>query len=125
MSVPDRSEVGSGRSGARLSLRAREVVLLLIGEGMRDMKRVVFVCVENSNRSQMAESFARIHGGEQLEAFSAGSRSSGKVNPHGPPTSSSNRLPFVSFFLGRQTSQKPHRLRTAARTSAGRAEVST
>jgi protein-tyrosine-phosphatase len=45
------------------------------------MKRVVFVCVENSNRSQMAEAFARIHGGDQVEAFSAGSRPSGKVNP--------------------------------------------
>ena len=27
-------------------------------------KRVLFVCIENSNRSQMAEAFARIHGGE-------------------------------------------------------------
>ena len=45
------------------------------------MKRVVFVCVENSNRSQMAEAFARIHGGSQVEAFSAGSRPSGQVNP--------------------------------------------
>ena len=44
-------------------------------------KRVVFVCVENSNRSQMAEAFARIHGGDQIEAYSAGSRPSGKVNP--------------------------------------------
>jgi protein-tyrosine-phosphatase len=44
-------------------------------------KRVLFVCVENSNRSQMAEAFARIHGGVQVEAFSAGSRPSGKVNP--------------------------------------------
>ena len=44
-------------------------------------KRVVFVCVENSNRSQMAEGFARIHGGIIVEAFSAGSRPSGRVNP--------------------------------------------
>lgn len=43
------------------------------------MKRVVFVCVENSNRSQMAEAFARIKGG--VEAYSAGSRPSGVVNP--------------------------------------------
>ena len=43
--------------------------------------RVVFVCVENSNRSQMAEAFARIHGGVAVEAYSAGSRPSGKVNP--------------------------------------------
>src|SRR4051812_33933372 len=45
------------------------------------MKRVVFVCVENSNRSQMAEAFARRHGTGQVEVHSAGSRPSGKVNP--------------------------------------------
>jgi protein-tyrosine-phosphatase len=45
------------------------------------MKRVLFVCVENSNRSQMAEAFARIHGGTDVEAYSAGSRPSGAVNP--------------------------------------------
>jgi protein-tyrosine-phosphatase len=43
--------------------------------------RIIFVCVENSNRSQMAEAFARIHGREQVEAFSAGSRPSGRINP--------------------------------------------
>lgn len=43
--------------------------------------RVLFVCVENSNRSQMAEAFARIHGGTRVEAWSAGSRPSGRVNP--------------------------------------------
>src|SRR4051794_1493847 len=44
-------------------------------------KRILFVCVENSNRSQMAEAFARIHGGDRIEAASAGSRPSGQVNP--------------------------------------------
>jgi arsenate reductase len=44
-------------------------------------KRMLFVCVENSNRSQMAEAFARIHGGDAIEAYSAGSRPSGVVNP--------------------------------------------
>jgi protein-tyrosine-phosphatase len=43
--------------------------------------RLLFVCVENANRSQMAQAFARIHGGKQVEAFSAGSRPSGQVNP--------------------------------------------
>ena len=42
---------------------------------------VLFVCVENSNRSQMAEGFARHYGGEDVHAFSAGSKPSGKVNP--------------------------------------------
>lgn len=45
------------------------------------MKRLLFVCVENSNRSQMAEAFARLHGGDALEAYSAGSRPSGRINP--------------------------------------------
>ena len=45
------------------------------------MKRVLFVCVENSNRSQMAEAFARMHGGVAVEAYSAGSRPSGRINP--------------------------------------------
>jgi protein-tyrosine-phosphatase len=44
-------------------------------------KRVLFVCIENSNRSQMAEAFARMHGGDAVEASSAGSRPSGQVNP--------------------------------------------
>jgi protein-tyrosine-phosphatase len=43
--------------------------------------RILFVCVENSNRSQMAEAFAHIHGQDRIEAASAGSRPSGKVNP--------------------------------------------
>jgi protein-tyrosine-phosphatase len=41
----------------------------------------LFVCVENSNRSQLAEAFARLHGGGRVEAHSAGSRPSGRVNP--------------------------------------------
>jgi arsenate reductase len=45
------------------------------------MKKVLFVCIENSNRSQMSEAFARMHGGSEVEAYSAGSRPSGKVNP--------------------------------------------
>jgi protein-tyrosine-phosphatase len=44
-------------------------------------KRVLFVCVENANRSQMAEAFAHLHGGGRVEAYSAGSRPSGRVNP--------------------------------------------
>ena len=39
------------------------------------------MCVENSNRSQMSEAFARIHGGDSIEVYSAGSKPSGKINP--------------------------------------------
>lgn len=48
---------------------------------MSVVKRVLFVCVENANRSQMAEAFARILGGAAVEAYSAGSQPSGMVNP--------------------------------------------
>ena len=42
---------------------------------------LLFVCIENSNRSQMAEGFARRLGQGRVTAFSAGSRPSGKINP--------------------------------------------
>ena len=46
-------------------------------------KRVLFVCVENSCRSQMAEGYARTLGKDVLEAWSAGSKPSGTVNETG------------------------------------------
>ena len=45
------------------------------------MKRVLFVCVENSCRSQIAEAFARMHGAGAIEPYSAGSKPSGQLNP--------------------------------------------
>ena len=44
-------------------------------------KTVLFVYIENSNRSQMAEAFAKMLGGDSVESFSAGSKPSGVVNP--------------------------------------------
>lgn len=44
-------------------------------------KNLLFVCVENSNRSQMAQAFATIRSKNKVVAYSAGSRPSGKVNP--------------------------------------------
>jgi len=41
--------------------------------------KILFVCIENSNRSQMAEAFAKMTG--VSEAYSAGSNPSGKINP--------------------------------------------
>jgi protein-tyrosine-phosphatase len=41
------------------------------------MKKVLFVCVENAGRSQMAEAFARMYG---VEASSAGTVPAGEVN---------------------------------------------
>jgi len=48
---------------------------------MPEKKKILFVCVENSNRSQMSEAFAKMLGGKNIEAYSAGSRPSGKINP--------------------------------------------
>jgi protein-tyrosine-phosphatase len=48
---------------------------------MSNKIKLLFVCVENANRSQMSQAFARIHGGENVEAYSAGSKPSGVVNP--------------------------------------------
>lgn len=45
------------------------------------MKRFLFVCIENSNRSQMAQAFARMLGGGEVESYSAGSKPSGRINP--------------------------------------------
>ncbi len=48
---------------------------------MTQKKKVLFVCVENSNRSQMSQAFAKIYGNDSIEAYSAGSKPSGKINP--------------------------------------------
>ncbi len=61
---------------------------------------VLFVCVENSNRSQMAEAFARIHGGDRVAAHSAGSRPSGKVNPRAVQF-----MAEIGYDLGTHTSK--------------------
>ena len=45
------------------------------------MKNILFVCIENSNRSQMAQAFAIMLGDGKVNALSAGSNPSGKINP--------------------------------------------
>jgi len=46
-----------------------------------EMKRVLFVCVENAGRSQMAEAFANHYGKGKLAATSAGVMPPERVNP--------------------------------------------
>jgi arsenate reductase (thioredoxin) len=43
--------------------------------------RILFVCVHNAGRSQMAAGFARELGGERVEVFSAGSEPADRLNP--------------------------------------------
>lgn len=47
----------------------------------KEPKKALFVCVENSCRSQIAEAFVRIHGVGVLAPYSSGSRPSGQVHP--------------------------------------------
>jgi arsenate reductase len=45
------------------------------------MKKILFVCVENAGRSQMAEAFANLYGKGKLVASSAGVMLADRVNP--------------------------------------------
>jgi len=67
---------------------------------MSDKKRVLFVCVENSCRSQIAEAFAHMHGKELIEAYSSGSRPSGTVNPKAVET-----MKEIGYDLTKHTSK--------------------
>ncbi|MCU1423547.1 MAG: protein-tyrosine-phosphatase [Microbacteriaceae bacterium] len=45
------------------------------------MTSILFVCVHNAGRSQMAAAFARSLGGDSLEVLSAGSEPASSLNP--------------------------------------------
>ena len=45
------------------------------------MKKILFVCVENAGRSQMAEAFASKYGKGKIIASSAGNKPAERVNP--------------------------------------------
>jgi protein-tyrosine-phosphatase len=63
-------------------------------------KRVLFVCVENANRSQMSEAYARIYGNGIIDAFSAGSSPSGQINP-----AAINAMNEIGYDLSSHTSK--------------------
>ena len=44
-------------------------------------KKILFVCVENAGRSQMAQGFAEAFGKGRVEVYSAGSRPASQINP--------------------------------------------
>jgi len=48
---------------------------------MAEKKRILFICIENSCRSQIAEGFVKHLDINTLEVYSAGSKPSGEVNP--------------------------------------------
>lgn len=63
-------------------------------------KRILFVCVENSCRSQIAEAFARMYGAGRVEAYSAGSQPSVEVNPK-----AINSMMELGYELSRHSSK--------------------
>ncbi len=44
------------------------------------MKKILFVCIENAGRSQMAEAFANKFGGDKIAASSGGNQPAATVN---------------------------------------------
>lgn len=48
---------------------------------MKEVKVIIFVCVENAGRSQMAEGFFNMHAPPGYRAVSAGTKPAGQINP--------------------------------------------
>ena len=48
---------------------------------MSDVPEILFVCVHNAGRSQMAAALLAYHGGDRVRVRSAGSMPAGEVNP--------------------------------------------
>ena len=67
-------------SGSPLPMRPPRRVLLE-GATLSVKKQVLFVCVENAGRSQMAEALARLRAGDSIDPHSAGSKPSERINP--------------------------------------------
>jgi len=52
-----------------------------MSEDLNQKKTIMFVCVHNAGRSQMAAGFMRELGGERVEVLSAGSAPKDSINP--------------------------------------------
>ncbi|OGP65661.1 MAG: hypothetical protein A2169_04805 [Deltaproteobacteria bacterium RBG_13_47_9] len=48
---------------------------------MKEKLKILFVCIENARRSQMAQGFAEAFGQRELEVYSAGSHPSSAIDP--------------------------------------------
>lgn len=64
-------------------------------------KKVAFVCVHNSCRSQIAEALAKKLGGDVLEVYSAGTEIKEGINPD------ARRLMMAMYGIDMEKTQKP------------------
>jgi arsenate reductase len=48
---------------------------------MNGKRKILFVCIENARRSQMAQGFAKAFGQGKVEVYSAGSHPSSQIDP--------------------------------------------
>jgi protein-tyrosine-phosphatase len=63
----------------------------------KDKKKILFVCVENAGRSQMAEAFFRKYAPEGYDAISAGTKPTPEINPI-----AAEAMKEIGIDLGRQ-----------------------
>lgn len=64
-------------------------------------KKVAFVCVHNSCRSQIAEALAKKLGGDVLEVYSGGTEIKEEINPD------ARRLMMAMYGIDMEKTQKP------------------
>ena len=64
-------------------------------------KKVAFVCVHNSCRSQIAEALAKKLGSDVLEVYSAGTEIKEEINPD------ARRLMMAMYGIDMEKTQKP------------------
>lgn len=57
------------------------MIVMNLFEHTKDKKKILFVCVENAGRSQMAEAFFRKYAPDGYEPVSAGTKPTLEVNP--------------------------------------------
>ena len=62
-------------------MKSRGHLFTEVNTDMSGGKKLLFACVENARRSQMAEGFAEVLEGEKLKVYRAGSSPSSVIDP--------------------------------------------
>ena len=68
---------------------------------MKNKRKVAFICVHNSCRSQIAEAFAKKYGEEKIEVYSAGTQLRSKINQDAV------RMMKELYHIDMEATQKP------------------